>query len=228
MLWKRETTDGGAKESAPSERQRHDLSFVIGLRRKTLRICVGKAKGKQPQTSQTERQICISEGFRLWAIIVLSCAYVFLFFIQQYTIIWYNLPHGQWCSTSRVLHLLILIIMNSTPNMHLPAVLRCFPCLLLKASLVFTHRENGKWVCAHREDEEQKQKSTALSLWRVSPVASCGLCVERSYQLTKMTKHRLPEPHSHTRTHTRMHASSKCVSRIRKEGGRDGWSSHTG
>lgn len=72
--------DGGERESSIGETQSCDLSLAIGLRRKTLRICVvGKAEGKQPQTSQMEGEMCISECFRLWAAIVLSCAYASFF-----------------------------------------------------------------------------------------------------------------------------------------------------
>lgn len=194
------------RESSIWETERHDLSLAIGLRQKTLRICVGKAKGKQPQTSQTERQICSSEGFRLWAIIVLSCAYVFLYS---------NTPLSDTiCLMDNDAHLLMssiyvcLITMNSTLQTCIfPAALRCllsfcfelFWCCKnhrdgfcmtdgIKENLEATFNncksliEKTARVCVSREDE--KEKSTELLFRRVSSAVSRGLRVERRSKLS--------------------------------------------
>lgn len=159
--WKRETTVLGMaereRESFIWETESCDLSLAIGRRRKTLRICVvGKAEGKQPQTSQMERKMCISECFRLWAVIVLSCAYVF-----------YTAIHN--CPIQFALWTMMLIFSCPTftfPNhhglyskLHFSSSLKMSP-LLLPGAILALQKNHRDGFCMADGIKKENQEAT--------------------------------------------------------------------
>ncbi len=173
------------------------------------------------------------------------------FFIQQHTIVRCNLPYGQWCSSSRVLHLLFLITMDSTPNCSFPAVLRCllsfcprlFQCcknhrdgwrteLKKKTRKLVSTTENqsqrkdsfGKWVCVSWEDENENknQRCCCFAELALWSLVVCVLKGDLSYQLTEMTW--TQTSHS-TQTHTPSRRESRILEEERDDwrSGSDGW-----
>lgn len=117
--WKRQTTVRGMVErQSKLHLTDRELWFELSYwpeKKDSENMCCWQRRGQTTSDNLWWKgKYAFPECFRLWLFIVLSRTYVFVFFfIKQYSIVQYNLPHGQGHSSFHVIHSLLLITVDS-------------------------------------------------------------------------------------------------------------------
>ncbi len=176
--WKRQTTVlGTAERESELHLRDRELWFELSYwpeKKDTENMCCWQSRG------QTTSDISDGKGNMHFQSVLdygLSLFHpALMFFIQQYTIVPYHLPYGQRCSSSPVLHLLFLISMDSTPNMHLSSCLKMSPLLLPEAILGLQNHRDGFCIADGIKENQEATFNNWKSLIEKGVIRQMSLC----------------------------------------------------